>query len=367
MMPAAASAMAARNTSRGWTSELLRIPRVISRSPRIWLWLPNARTWNSSTVRSRSRAAYTRCTSVGPRIRSGGGSASAPTRRPSSNAAASRAALLRPTPGTRANSASGRPPSRRSDPSTRASSSPATTSASRPAQPVPRRIAKSSCPVSAAGPTAQSRSRGRSCSGCSARRSGMGEHRWGREISGYPNNSEGGTRNAEHQGQPYRAGLRSAVPRSDLRRRPVTLLELLAAAAGTRIVAAYTRVGVAGEGRLGHGGPRRTHGRGLARRDQAIGRGLGRHDRRRAAPAPRLPPCRPGQGARRRAQRAGGTRGAAGDRDLDRHVAPPVLEPPLRKRVLDVAHQPLEHVERFGLVLDEGVLLPPGAVVDALA
>src|SRR5882762_5876897 len=33
MMPAAASAIAARNTSRGWTSELFRIPRVMSRSP----------------------------------------------------------------------------------------------------------------------------------------------------------------------------------------------------------------------------------------------------------------------------------------------------------------------------------------------
>src|SRR2546421_273901 len=37
MMPAAASAIAARNTSRGCTRELLRIPRVMRRSPRIWL------------------------------------------------------------------------------------------------------------------------------------------------------------------------------------------------------------------------------------------------------------------------------------------------------------------------------------------
>src|SRR5438552_3302124 len=44
MIPAAASAIAARNTSRGCTSELFKMPRVMSRSARIWLWLPNART-----------------------------------------------------------------------------------------------------------------------------------------------------------------------------------------------------------------------------------------------------------------------------------------------------------------------------------
>src|SRR3989475_3271721 len=172
MIPAAASAIAARNTSRGCTSELFRMPRVISRSARIWLWLPKASTWNSSTVRSRSRAPKKRCTSAGPRIRSGAGSASALTRRPSSSAAATRPALVRPTPGTRASSADGRPASRRSDPSTRLSRSPATVRASRPAHPVPRTRARSSWPVNAAAPNAHKRSRGRSCSGCSASRRG---------------------------------------------------------------------------------------------------------------------------------------------------------------------------------------------------
>src|SRR2546422_167387 len=101
MIPAAASAIAARNTSRGCTSELFRIPRVIKRSPSTWLWLPKASTWNSSTVRSRSRPPKKRCTSAGPRIRSGAGSASALTRRPSSSAPATRPAFVGPTPATR--------------------------------------------------------------------------------------------------------------------------------------------------------------------------------------------------------------------------------------------------------------------------
>src|SRR5205814_1981022 len=113
--------------------------------------------------------------SAGPRTPAGGGSVSVPTRRPSSSAAATRAALVRPIPGTLASSAEGRPARRRKEPSTRANTSPATASASRPVQPVPRRMASSSCPVSAAGPTAQKRSRGRSCWGCSERRKGIGE------------------------------------------------------------------------------------------------------------------------------------------------------------------------------------------------
>src|SRR5881409_749429 len=363
MMPAAASAIAARNTSRGCTSELFRIPRVINRSPRIWLWLPRASTWNSSTTRSRSRVAYTRWTSAGPRIRATGGSVSEPTRRPSSSAAATRAALLRPTPGMRASSARGRLPSRRSEPSTTPSSSPATTSASRPAHPVPRRSAKSSCPVKAAGPTLQSRSRGRSCSGCSARRRGMGEHRWDGRYPGtrITRNAEVGTRNSTTDVGP-------SVPRSEFRvprsgRRPVALLELLAAAAGAGIVAADTGIGVAGEGGLRRTAcrcPLRGRRR-LGRRDQAVRRGFGRDDRRGAAHGVPARRSRHGAGGRPRGGRA------ARNRDLDRHVAPPVLEPSLREGVLDVAHQPLEHLERFGLVLDQRVFLPPGAVVDALA
>src|SRR2546423_15360946 len=100
-----------------------------------------------------------------------------------------------------------------------------------------------------------------------------------------------------------------AIPHSAFRtphsgRRPVTLLELLAAAAGTRIVAAHSRVGVAGEGRLGRGGPRHTHGRGLPPRDQTLPPGLGRPAPRRAAPPPPPPPPPPRPGGRRRARAA---------------------------------------------------------------
>src|SRR5439155_12132434 len=103
--------------------------------------------------------------------------------------------------------------------------------------------------------------------------------------------AERGTRNIRVSQVPRGTSISGSafrLPRSALRPRPMALLELLAAAAGTRIVAAHARVGIAGEGRLGRRGPRRA--RGLVRGDQAIGRRLGRHDGRGAAsPASRLP------------------------------------------------------------------------------
>ena len=73
MIPAAASTIAARKTSRGWTSELFNNPRVIRTSRSTWLWLSRARRWNSSTCRSRSRLANRRATSSGSRMRWSGG------------------------------------------------------------------------------------------------------------------------------------------------------------------------------------------------------------------------------------------------------------------------------------------------------
>ena len=43
------------------------------------------------------------------------------------------------------------------------------------------------------------------------------------------------------------------------------------------------------------------------------------------------------------------------------------LEPPFREGRLQIVHEADEHLVGFLLVLDERVLLPPGAVVDAFA
>src|SRR5436190_19656514 len=50
-------------------------------------------------------------------------------------------------------------------------------------------MASSSCPVSAAGPTARKRSRGRCCRGCSERRKGIGEGSRGGVASAYLRNA----------------------------------------------------------------------------------------------------------------------------------------------------------------------------------
>src|SRR6266545_3639129 len=130
-----------------------------------------------------------------------------------------------------------------------------------------------------------------------------------------------------------------------LRPGSVALLELLAAAAGTRIVASHTGVRVGREARLRLGQWRR-----IAARYETVG---GRFRRRHRPLLFRLPADRPGH-------RLAWAPARGANLDLQ-------LEPPFRERRLQIVHEADEHLVGFLLVLDERVLLPPGAVVDAFA
>src|SRR6266478_5303585 len=142
----------------------------------------------------------------------------------------------------------------------------------------------------------------------------------------------------------------------------VALLELLAAAAGARIIAAHAGVRIRHESRFGNAGPpaldRRW--RRLATRDQTVGGWFGRDHGCLAATRPREPAGRSGDRA------VGPLRSLAtlpwrrSDLDLQ-------SEPPLRERGLQIVHQTDEHLVGILLVLDERVLLSPRPVIDPLA
>src|SRR5207247_9385733 len=141
--------------------------------------------------------------------------------------------------------------------------------------------------------------------------------------------------------------------------RTVALLELLAAAAGTRVVAADAGVRVGSDTgsnrrRLGGDGRIATH--------ETIDRRLARDHGRGAAGGG--PFDQPGSGTRRRARGRPATRtgrcpalGRRPDLDLE-------LEPALGEGRVYVAHQADEHFVAFPLVFDERVLLAPLSIVD---
>src|SRR6266487_257782 len=138
----------------------------------------------------------------------------------------------------------------------------------------------------------------------------------------------------------------------------VAFLELLPAAARTGIVAAHAGVGTRRKRRLGDSSATAAlHGRRrwLATRDKTVGGRFGRHHRRLAAARSRQPAGGPGDAATRRPLTT-----RRPDLDLQ-------LEPPLRERRLQVLNQADEHLVGVLLVLNERVLLSPGAVVDAFA
>src|SRR6266566_9150579 len=137
----------------------------------------------------------------------------------------------------------------------------------------------------------------------------------------------------------------NSISPSPLRGGAVALLELLAAAAGTRIVASDAGVRVGREARLWLGQWRR-----IPARYETV---CGRFRRRHWPLLFRLP-----------ADRAGHRLTWAPPRGANLDLQ---LEPPFRERRLQIVHQADEHLVGFLLVLDERVLLPPGAVVDAFA
>src|SRR2546426_2397793 len=136
-------------------------------------------------------------------------------------------------------------------------------------------------------------------------------------------------------------------------RRPVALLELLAATAGARVVTAHARVWIgddrgADRGRLA--GRQRPRGRSA---HEPVRRGLARDHRRGT------PPRRAAQRARHGAG-GPGPAGSPGRRpDLDAE-----LEPALREGAADVVHQAHEHLVCRLLLEKKKVLLAPGAVLD---
>ena len=121
-------------------------------------------TRSSSRSRRPISTSSRSATSRGDRMAQLPAGQSATERRPSSKAAASRAALAEPTPGIPASSASD---ARASAPTLacRASASSARSSALRPPEPVPQTTAISSAAESPPGPRRASRSRGRSAAG----------------------------------------------------------------------------------------------------------------------------------------------------------------------------------------------------------
>src|SRR5438128_3223144 len=147
------------------------------------------------------------------------------------------------------------------------------------------------------------------------------------------------------------------VSRAALRRGAVALLELLAAPAWTGIVATDVGVRIRSGDAGAHG--RRTGPPGRLAAHQAISRRLTRHHRRRTARRRPLHQARSAEGPA--AGRPG--RGSAPRRpDFDLQ-----LEPALREGRVEVAHQADEHVVGFRLVLEQGVFLTPGPVLNRRA
>src|SRR5436190_11771299 len=150
-----------------------------------------------------------------------------------------------------------------------------------------------------------------------------------------------------------------------LQGRSVTLLELLAAAAGAGIVAADADVRICGECRLRYAPrpPRRAalhrRWRRLAARNQTVRSRFGRDHRGLPARAAGQSPGWTRDAATGRSLRSGLARRRA---DLDLQ-----LEPALGECRAQVVHESHEHFVGFLLVLDQRVLLAPRAIIDAVA
>src|SRR5690348_10233081 len=140
------------------------------------------------------------------------------------------------------------------------------------------------------------------------------------------------------------------TPHSALDRRPVALLELLAAATGAGVVAAHASVRIRGR-RTGQRASRCGRSLSIASHQSVSLRLRRHHGCGSARGGPRAPHRGPTYVAR-----ATGPRRRS---DLDLQ-----LEPALGERAVHVVHQADEHLVTFPLVLDERVLLAPLPVMD---
>src|SRR6266566_3070382 len=143
----------------------------------------------------------------------------------------------------------------------------------------------------------------------------------------------------------------------------MALLELLAAAARARIVAADASIRIRNERRLGDTRFPALHRRGwrFSTRDQTIS-GRFRGDHRGLPPSwTRESTGRPRHSTARRA------RPALPSLPRRRANLDLQLEPALRERRLEICHQPDEHLVGVLLVFDERILLSVAAQIDALA